>query len=268
VDNAYDARGNVLTRKITDNATGESRRSAYTYNPFGRMTSSDGPRQDVNDVTTYTYYECTTGAQCGQLRTITNPLGHITTFLEYNAHGQPTKINDANNVQTTVQYDRRLMPISINTAGQTTTLTYDERNNMIRQTLSDETFISYEWDVANRLVAVNDSQGNRIEWTLDTEGNRVSEITKDPTGTAVKNLSRAFDSLSRLVRLTPAHNGPTTYEYDANSNSSKTTDADSRTTTQAYDALDRLVNLTDAIETYRILRVYQQPIPLMALTKC
>jgi YD repeat-containing protein len=41
---------------------------------------------------------------CGQLNTITNAAGHVTT---YNVHGQPTQITDANGLVTTFAYDAR-----------------------------------------------------------------------------------------------------------------------------------------------------------------
>ena len=103
----YDAYANVLTRTVPDTATSASRTWTYTYNSFGRMLTANGPRTDVTDVTTYTYYTCTTGSQCGQLNTITNALGHVTTYNTYNAHGQPTQITDANGLVTSLAYDAR-----------------------------------------------------------------------------------------------------------------------------------------------------------------
>ena len=105
----HDANGNVLTRTVTDTSVtpNVSRTWTYTYNSFGQVLTEDGPRTDVTDVTTYTYYTCTTGYQCGQLNTITNALGHVTTYNSYNAHGQPTQITDANGLVTSLAYDAR-----------------------------------------------------------------------------------------------------------------------------------------------------------------
>lgn len=103
----HDANGNVLTKTELDTATSESRTWTYTYNSFGQVLTADGPRTDVSDVTTYTYYTCTTGFQCGQVETITNALGHVTTYNTYNAHGQPLTITDPNGVVTTLTYDLR-----------------------------------------------------------------------------------------------------------------------------------------------------------------
>lgn len=72
------------------------------------MLTAQGPRTDVNSTTTYTYYTCTTGAQCGQLETVTDPVGNVTTYNTYNAHGQPLTITDPNGVVTTLTCDNRL----------------------------------------------------------------------------------------------------------------------------------------------------------------
>ncbi|HEY0940733.1 MAG TPA: hypothetical protein VGE08_11595 [Steroidobacter sp.] len=96
----HDANGNVLSRTELDTSTNASRTWTYTYNNYGKVLTADGPRTDVSDVTTYTYYNCTTGFQCGQVQTITNAAGHVTTYNSYNAHGQPLTMTDPNGVVT------------------------------------------------------------------------------------------------------------------------------------------------------------------------
>ncbi len=66
----------MLSRTVTDTTVtpNVSRTWTYTYNANGRVLTEDGPRTDVNDITTYTYYACTTGAECGQVSTVTNAL--------------------------------------------------------------------------------------------------------------------------------------------------------------------------------------------------
>ncbi len=54
----YDSSGNALTKTITDRSVtpNVSRTWTYTYDPYGRVLTADGPRADVTDVATYTYY--------------------------------------------------------------------------------------------------------------------------------------------------------------------------------------------------------------------
>ena len=56
-DFAYDAQGNLLQKTIT--AGGRTRQWNMTYNALGQVLTVDGPRTDVTDVTTYTYYDAT-----------------------------------------------------------------------------------------------------------------------------------------------------------------------------------------------------------------
>ena len=53
-----------------------------TYDEFGRVLTADGPRTDVSDVTTTTCYDCTRGSECGQVKTITDALGQVTTLVQ------------------------------------------------------------------------------------------------------------------------------------------------------------------------------------------
>lgn len=127
----YDGDGNLLTRTITDTATSATRIWTYTYNGYGQVLTENGPRTDVSDVTTYTYYgdsaSCTatvSGASAvgcrGQLSSVTNALSHVTTLDEYNAHGQPLKITDPNGLVTTLTYDLR-QRVTSRTVGVETT---------------------------------------------------------------------------------------------------------------------------------------------------
>src|SRR5262249_27964877 len=86
--------GNLHTRKVTDTsgASAGSRIWTYAYDSYGRIQTIDGPRTDVNDITTYTYYTCTTGIECGQIHTVTNAANQTTTYSSYNAQGRPLTI--------------------------------------------------------------------------------------------------------------------------------------------------------------------------------
>ena len=110
----YNSLGGVLSKTITDTTVtpNTTRTWTYTYDSYGRMLTAQGPRTDVNSTTTYTYYTCTTGYQCGEIQTITDAVGQVTTFNTYNAHGQPLTITDPNDVVTTLAYDARQRVLS------------------------------------------------------------------------------------------------------------------------------------------------------------
>jgi YD repeat-containing protein len=78
-------------------ATGTARTWSYTYNNFGQVLTAVGPsRSGYTDTTTYTYYTCTTGGKCGQIDTVQNQVGHVTTYNTYNGNGQPLTLTDPN----------------------------------------------------------------------------------------------------------------------------------------------------------------------------
>jgi len=197
---SYDPAGNLLSRSVRDTATNETRTWTYTYNANGQVLTADGPRTDVADITTYTYY-ANNDADLGKranLATVTNAAGHVIQILAYNAHGQPTQIVDSNGLTTTLAYDARQRLTSRQVGGETTTYTYDGVGQLTRVTLPDASYVDYTYDAAHRLTQIQDSAGNKIVYTLDAMGNRTQEQTYDPGSALVRTLSRVYDSLNRL----------------------------------------------------------------------
>lgn len=246
----YDTTGNMLTRTITDTASAKSRTWTNTYNANGQPLTMDGPRTDVNDTTTYTYYannDADLGKR-GNLATITNARGHVTSITAYNAHGQPLTIVDPNGLTTTLTYDVRQRLTSRTVGGETTSYTYDGVGQLTKVTLPDGSFLNYTYDAAHRLTQIADSLGNKIVYTLDTMGNRTQEQVFDPTNALAQTRSRVYSSLNRLTQEIGAGGQTTTYAYDTQGN---VTSIDgplagtADTTTNLYDQLNRLTRMTD-----------------------
>jgi RHS repeat-associated protein len=255
---AYFANGNIQTRTVTDTSItpNVSRIWTYSYNAFGKVLTENGPRTDLSDVTTYTYYTCNTGSQCGQLNTITNALSHVTTFNSYNAHGQPTRITDANGLVTSLGYDarQRLTQRCVGgtlpscTGGELTAIEYWPTGLLKKVTSPDGSFVAYTYDNAHRLTQIADGQGNRIVYTLDNAGNRTAENTYDISSNLKRTHTQVFNSLNQLwkdVNAAGTAAVTTTFGYDANGNQTTTNAPLSRNSTNAYDELDRLNQITD-----------------------
>lgn len=178
------------------------RAQSWTYNVSGQVLSHDGPRTDVNDITTFTYYTDTTPDHtAGDLRSATNALGQTTQFTKYDKHGQVLETVGANGATTINTYDSRQRLVSSTVTGRTTAYIYSAAGQLVRTTLADGTYTGFEYDAAQRLVAVHDSLGNRIEYTLDSAGNRLAETTKDQAGVLRRALARSYDALGRLQQL-------------------------------------------------------------------
>lgn len=254
----HDASGNVLTRTVTDTSVtpNVSRTWTYTYNTFGRVLTEDGPRTDVNDVTTYAYYTCTTGAQCGQLQSVTNALSHVTTYDSYNVHGQLTQSTSANGLVTRMAYDvsRRLTDRCVNgflpgcVGGELTHLDYWPTGLLKKVTNPDGSYVEYLYDAAHRLTEVKDGAFNRVVFTLDAMGNRTVENTYDPSNALRRTHSRVYNTLNQLwkdVNAAGTANVTTTFGYDVNGDQNAVNAPLGRNSSNLYDELRRLKQITD-----------------------
>lgn len=256
----YDSTGNLLTKTLqpttdTTGATGFGATAAsgvsprtwtYTYDANGQVLTANGPRTDVSDVTTYTYYGNTdvdTGKR-GRIATVANALGQTTQITAYDAHGHPLTIVDPNGLTTQLTYDGRQRLTSRNVGGEITAYIYDDPNLLKQATMPDGSSVSYAYDDAHRLVSVKDNQGNRIDYTLDLRGNRLKEEVYDPSGQLAQTRSRAYDVLNRLQKDIGAQAQTTQYAYDLQGNLLTVSDPLNRVTTNTYDPLNRLATMT------------------------
>lgn len=187
--------------------TGSPRSWTWTYNGFGQMLTANGPRTDVSDTTTYSYYASTdfgnpaAGHTLGDLWTVTNPAGHVTEYLNYDKNGRPLAIKEPNGIVTTLSYSPRGWLKTRQVGNELTTYDYDAVGQLKKVTLPDGSWIGHDHDAAHRLVATYDNRGNRIAYTLDAAGNRTREDVTDPQGTLVRTQTRIYDALSRLQNI-------------------------------------------------------------------
>ncbi|MDP3126719.1 MAG: RHS repeat-associated core domain-containing protein, partial [Thiobacillus sp.] len=267
---AYDSHGNVTSTSIKDTALNKTRSwsTAYTYHasvPGVLVQKVDnGPRTDVADLTTTDYYapdeDCLGGHYgCrGQVRQITNALGHVTRYDEYDAHGHVFKMTDPNGLVTTLAYTPRGWLETRDVGGELSRFDYDGVGQLIKITRPDASFVSFEYDPAHRLTAIVQQDGSRLTYTLDPAGNRTKEeITRVDGSYVYYTHRREFDALGRLWKDIGALNQTVTYEYDAAGNMRQIDGARTDVTdivTRSYDTLDRLTQILNAdsgIEQYK-----------------
>ena len=175
-----------------------NRVSTWTYNNQGRVLTAKGPRTAVNNTTTYTYYTDTTADHTlGDLKTMTNSSGKVTSYDKYNKLGQLLQSTDPNGILTINTYDLRQRLKTSSVGGETTTYTYDDVGQLTKVAQADGSWVGYEYDDAHRQTAVKDNLSNRIDYQLDNSGIQTGQTVKDPTGSLRRNLARVMDALGR-----------------------------------------------------------------------
>ena len=234
-----------------DFATLNQRAWHYTYDDNNRLASVDGPRTDVTDIINYVY-----DGNNGNLTRVTNAAGHIVDITAHDASGRPLRIVDANGLVTQLSYTPRgwtdLIKIGSDTVFETTDLDYDGAGQLVRTTLPDGSFLTYDYDAAHRLTDIRDQQGNHIHYTLDTMGNRTAVDVSDPGAVLKRTHAYVFSTLNQLTQSIGTEKGLDTQVmtfglYDANGNLQQTTDAQGNLTDYGYDALARLSQVTDVL---------------------
>jgi YD repeat-containing protein len=205
-------------------ATGSARVWTYTYNGYGQVLTATGPRgnlatTDPNyaaSTTTYEYYAAADTAhtppyyQMGDLQQVSDALGHVTQYPQYDGNGRVLQQVDPNGTTTALTYfsrgwlETRTVTPPSSTTSQTTTYAYDGVGQLKTVTQPDGGQITYTYDAAHRLTQITDSAGDSINYTLDAMGNRKTEQVKDPAGNLARQVSRVYDALNRLQTVTGA----------------------------------------------------------------
>jgi RHS repeat-associated protein len=98
-------------------------------------------------------------------------------------------------------------------------------------------------DSMGNLSTIKDSLNNTINYTYDSEGNRITEQIKDSAGSLQKSLSYSYDALNRRSKIINPDNNYTQYTYDALGNKKTAKDPKGNITTYSYDALNRLTSV-------------------------
>jgi len=246
------------TCAATGTAPAGVRRSVMTYCTAvdgttcpltGLLLSVDGPRSDVNDTVTYAYYLttdesgcATTGGVChhlGDVRTVTDGTGLVTTYSAYDKASRPTRIKGPNGVLTDLAYTPRGW-LATRTVRATedgtpsaldaiTTIAYNPDGTVHQAKDADGVTTTYTYDTAHRLTDVTDGSGSRIHYTLDASGNRTTEQVLTASGTVVRSLGRTFNPLGQLTGLTDGLNrtvfsAGSADSYDADGNLARSAD--------------------------------------------
>ncbi|MHB8744318.1 MAG: RHS domain-containing protein, partial [Sulfuricaulis sp.] len=267
----YDAYGNLTGTSIAGyrpDGTAVARTTTNTYaGPLHQLSQIDGPRTDVQDLTTFAYYADapTQGNNRARVKSVTDPTGLVLRdAIQYSATGKVLSESRPNGVTLSYVYytgDDRLATLtetagSISRTTRWTYLTTGEVTSLTRAYGSPAaTTLTFGYDAGRRLTRLTDGLGNYIQYTLDTEGNRTGETTDDTTGALKKSLTQTFDDYNRLNLATQgAANVPAGMvtetrdsDFSPDGTLAQRKDGRNRLTQYGYDALKRLVTTTQDV---------------------
>lgn len=196
--------------KLTAVTDAKGQRTAYEYDPAGRLIKETDP---LGNVTTYAY------DFRGNLATKTNPDGKTSTYAY-----------DASN-----RLIRRQHP-----DGSITQYGYDVAGNM---TYAGNQHIAYqfEYDANNRIAVVTDSNARTLRYQYDLSGRRTSMTT--PDGGTVHYSYTANSQLAHISTIEGNKTNIHAYRYDAMNRRTQRELPNGTKTLYRYDANSRLMEI-------------------------
>jgi len=264
----YDELGNLISTNVAGFAPNGSggdvaieKTTLIKYEgPLNQISEIDGPRPNsiVNDLTQFTYYpdDILEGDNRAQLSKVTGPNNIILRDdLQYSPSGKVISESRPNGVVLDYIYyagNDRLESMTETSGGvsRTTRWTYIATGEVASVTQAFGTSlantISFEYDAAKRLTGVVDNFGNKIVYTLDTEGNKIQEEIKDINNTLYRTLQRTFDIYNRLDQQTTVDD-IVDNDFSVNGTLTNQVNAKGVQASYEYDALQRLTSVTQDV---------------------
>ncbi|HFB65733.1 MAG TPA: hypothetical protein ENJ60_09360 [Aeromonadales bacterium] len=235
----YDSQGRVIGVDKWDTINPVVRSTTTTYNMAGLVATINNSRTDLSDVTAFTY------DLNGNLSTITNPLGQVTTLENYDGSGRVGKITDPNGIISTLSYTPRGWIKTSTLNGASTQYDYFPTGAIKQVTTTNGLTLNYEYDAGERLIAIVDSLGNRLEYVRDVMGNVTNTQIKDPANVLKSAQSSVFNALGQLSQNLGNNGQSNVMTYDAEGNPVNTRNALNNASSSNYDALNRLIKSID-----------------------
>ncbi len=241
-----------VTRQGTDiGGATISEVSEMQFDNFGRIIFTDGPRTDVTDTTLYTYFACATGSECGQLKMLTNALGHTIEYLAYSPHGLPTQLKLSNGEIVNYQYDDRLRVIQIQTSSvdnlnRTVNYTYDNFGQQTQLNINGLYSVTNSYNNIHQLTRKTDSLGNYIEYSYDVKGRKIAENKHDPADSLKNSIEYQYNVNNNVSQFKNGQN-ITDYIYAVNGKLDKVISGDQETAYE-FDPLSRLTKIIDPLQ--------------------
>ncbi|NES99667.1 MAG: DUF4114 domain-containing protein [Sphaerospermopsis sp. SIO1G1] len=223
----YDTFGRLIKESFNEGAEEVN----YSYGDNGEVTVTN-----ANSATTQFFLN--DRGQVGQLQ---DALGR-TLQISYDRLGNPIQVTAPDNSVLGFTYDQLgNLTSQVNALGQKVEFTY-ESNFSLLQSVTDArgNAITYNYDDAGNLLAINYADASSESFSYDTQGNITQSVNRREQG-----ISYTYNTRSQLTRQENADGSVLEYTYDDRGNLTSATDSRG-TTSLEYDASDRLTQITYA----------------------
>lgn len=219
----------TIYNRSPNGVSNQARRTEYIYTVHPNKLIStlivNGPRTDVNDITTYTF------STSGDLLSVQDAVGNQTTYSAYDGLGHPGQITDANGLVTQISYDGRGREASRTlitpTGNRNTSIEYFRLGGISRIVRPDTSVLVWEYDDAGRVISRHMNGYQRISYSLDSLGNIVliKKTNSCPAGIACPSPPVVsyyhtwdYDESGRMIASDGGNSRRVEYGYDNNGN--------------------------------------------------
>lgn len=250
----YDQAGNR-----TEVVAPKGGRTTWGYDDDNRVASQVDPRGYVSLNTPSAFTTSYAYDDAGNLKRVTDPLGHQTNYAVDEANRQ-TGVTDANGRTTAYSYDQANQLVSVLgpdapacvgtpqcVAGKAATVyVYDNVGNLTQRIDPKNHATGYEYDPANRLIKKTNPLGKFQSYTYDPDSNPATMTTARGNASATPANGRVtytHDPVGRLTRVDYADTTPdVVYTYDDAGRRASMVDGGG-TVNYLYDNADRVTNV-------------------------
>lgn len=216
----------VLTRKD---------QTQFAFSTVGKLTSI----QDKNGNTIQLGYDGS-----GNLTQITDTVGRNLNFT-YDSSNRITKITEPGSRSVSFQYaaNNNLVQAS-DAAGGITSFTYDANHRVTSITQPNgQSLLQNAYDSSGRVVLQTGGRGFATTLAYGTPNPSDTTIT-DARGNATIH---SYDASLRIIKISDAVGGATSFTYDANNDRTSVTNQNGKTTNFSYDSHGNVTGIVDPL---------------------
>ena len=212
--------------------------------PKGNVITSDYENKKLKSIETsgvdpkkYTYvYDDAKG----YIDEIISPTGKKTE-IDFNKHGNLTNLKDGT-TEVEIKYentDHINYPTEVTYNTQKTSVTYDDKGNILQRMLPEGITQTYQYNIRNDIEQFTDPKGNVYKYAYDSRGNLIRVETPRAKTTFTVN------DKGLITQVTNPENISVGFTYDTYGNVIQTNAPEEITTSATFDIASRLLTSTN-----------------------